>query len=445
MTVICLIPWWLARSSRRSDFTVLSSGLALEVFVCLIISTFAQQESMSNWQHVSATTWILPLIVLFPLVVPMPPGRTLLVASASALMSPVGLLLASLMPSSIHLSVADYAEVIREPAIAVVLALLSSQIVYNLGLQISKARRLGSYQLEERLGAGGMGEVWRASHMLLARPAAVKLIRPEVFQEFGPAKAHEAMARFEREAQATAGLSSPHTIEVYDFGITDEGSFYYVMELLEGFDLRSLVEKYGPVPAERAVHFLRQACHSLWDAHRQGLAHRDVKPANLFVGVRGPDYDFVKVLDFGLVKESSVGREGAQPTMEGAMTGTPAYMAPEMVRGDRSGDERSDLYSLGCVAFWLLTGRLVFEADTPMAMVLKHVQDDPLPPSQCTELAVPSELDRVVLDCLAKNPSDRPKSAKDLIDRLDACATSLEEWTPSRAASWWDLHAPDLT
>jgi serine/threonine-protein kinase len=287
-----------------------------------------------------------------------------------------------------------------------------------------------------------MGEVWRASHMLLARPAAVKLIHPKIFQKSGPAKANEALARFEREAQATAGLLSPHTIKVYDFGITDEGAFYYVMELLDGFDLQSLVEKYGPVPSERAVHFLRQACHSLWDAHLQGLTHRDVKPANLFVGVRGPDYDFLKVLDFGLVKESSVGREGVQLTMEGATTGTPAFMAPEMARGDGDGDGRSDLYSLGCVAFWLLTGHLVFEADTPMAMILKHVQDDPLPPSQCTELVISPELDRVVLDCLAKNPSERPESAKALIDRLDACTTLLEEWTPSRAASWWESHAP---
>jgi serine/threonine-protein kinase len=289
-----------------------------------------------------------------------------------------------------------------------------------------------------------MGEVWKAEHRLLVRPAAVKLIRPEALGARGES-ASTAARRFEREAQATSRLSSPHSIELYDFGVTDEGTFYYVMELLHGLDLKTLVERYGPVPAERAIHILRQACHSLADAHLTGVVHRDVKPGNIFVCRSGFEYDFVKVLDFGLVKHlNDSGRESAQLTVQGLASGTPAFMAPEMAYDDGKVDGRADIYALGCVGYWLLTGQLVFEGETPMATLLQHVKDVPRPPSSRTELQIPSDLERVILSCLEKRPDDRPQSARELSGLLSECDGSPAGWTEERALRWWQTHLPQM-
>src|SRR5262245_24008926 len=220
---------------------------------------------------------------------------------------------------------------------------------------------MGSYHLVELLGRGGMGEVWRGEHRLLKRPAAIKLVRPELLGANSDADSHDMLRRFEREAQATAALSSPHTIRLFDFGVTSDRTFYYVMELLAGRDLESLVREFGPVPADRALFLLRQACHSLADAHARGLVHRDVKPANIYTCRMGLEYDFVKVLDFGLVKFAD--RTAMQQTLMTAAhttTGTPAYMAPELILGEADIDRRADVYALGCVAYYLLTGQLVF-------------------------------------------------------------------------------------
>ena len=308
------------------------------------------------------------------------------------------------------------------------------------------ARRseLGSYQLVELLGQGGMGEVWRAEHQLLARDAAVKLVRRECSGS-SEAEAALVMRRFEREARATAALSSPHTIQVFDFGLTDDGTFYYVMELLSGRDLESLVREFGPVPADRAVFLLRQVCHSLADAHARGLVHRDIKPANIYVCRMGLEYDFVKVLDFGLVKVRH--RRGASrrlATIEHGTTGTPAYMAPEIILGENDVDRRADVYALGCVAYFLLTGQLVFEADTPMKMLLQHVQATPLPPSQRTELPIPRALDDLVLSCLEKDPGRRPQDAGELFRLATECLT-CSTWNHDTARMWWEAHLPELT
>jgi serine/threonine-protein kinase len=248
--------------------------------------------------------------------------------------------------------------------------------------------------------------------------------------------------RFEREAQATAAMRSPHTIQLYDFGVADDGTFYYVMELLDGFDLDALVQRFGPLPAERAVHLLRQVCHSLAEAHASALIHRDLKPANVYVCRYGRDVDFVKVLDFGLVKA----RDDQHPadlklTAENAVGGTPAFMAPEQALGDRPVTGRSDLYAVGCLAYWMLTGRLVFEGKSAMDTMVQHIQAVPLPPSQRTEVAVPAALEQLVLACLAKDPADRPASAEELRERLDAIPLA-EAWTPTRAQRWWDTHRP---
>ncbi len=253
------------------------------------------------------------------------------------------------------------------------------------------------------------------------------------------------MRRFEREARATAALSSPHTIQLFDYGLTDDGTFYYVMELLTGRDLETLVREFGPLPAERAMFLLRQVCHSLADAHARGLVHRDIKPANIYVCRMGLDYDFAKVLDFGLVKFKGGGAAGdSLLTAEQHTSGTPAYMAPEVILGDTDVDRRADVYALGCVAYYLLTGQLVFEADTPMKMLMHHVQSRPVPPSQRTELRIPRELDELVLSCLEKDPNKRPQNAEELF-RLACGCTSCETWSQEAASLWWQTHLPDLT
>jgi serine/threonine-protein kinase len=323
-------------------------------------------------------------------------------------------------------------------------AIVPSRFIQRLGRRLRQAQELGSYQLVELLGHGGMGEVWRARHRLLARSAAVKLVRPEVLGAGSGADTRVVLRRFEREAQATSALSSPHTIQVYDYGMTEQGTFYYVMELLAGRDMESLVREFGPLSADRAVYLLRQACHSLADAHARGLVHRDVKPANIYVCRMGLEYDFVKVLDFGLVK---VRRPGAQHVTLQTIdhtTGTPAYMAPEIILGEADVDRRADVYALGCVAYYLLTGQLVFEADTPMKMLLRHVQDAPVPPSQRTELPVPKDLDELILACLQKDPAKRPQDAQELFQMACGCATATS-WSQQHARQWWESHLPEFS
>jgi len=394
--------------------------------------------------RINGIPWLGAWILFFPMIVPLSPRRTLAASSLTALVG-VGMLALSVavqgVPDGSGIWLLAFLVGTTISLIVIVIsAFFGSKFVYRLQRDLARARRMGSYSLVERIGAGGMGEVWRAEHRMLARPAAIKLIRKDAVGAEGSSSSQAALLRFEREAQATAMLTSPHTIQVYDFGITDDGDFYYVMELLHGIDLRTLVEKFGAVPAERVIHLLKQACHSLWEAHLRGLTHRDVKPANLFVGTRPPDHDFVTVLDFGLVKEVKATQD-AQITAVGMATGTPAYMAPEMIAADEV-DGRADLYSLGCVAYWLLTAEHVFEAPTRTKLMMRHLRDTPLPPSAVSELHIPQALDRLVLDCLAKDPAERPQSAADVITRLEECASGLESWTQARAAEWWSLHVP---
>jgi len=296
---------------------------------------------------------------------------------------------------------------------------------------------LGHYRLMEILGEGGMGEVWRARHQLLARPCAVKLIRPELL---GETNQEAAIKRFCLEARTIARLSSPNTVRLYDFGVSETGSCYFVMELLDGMDLASLVQRFGPLPPERVVALLRQACRSLGEAHTAGLLHRDIKPHNLFLCRLGLDFDVVKVLDFGLVKSL---REGeANLTAAGSLIGTPAYMPPERAVG-AAVDERSDLYALGCVAYWMLTGQTVF-AGEPMAMMIHHARTAPKPPSEVLGRPVPERLEQIVLACLEKEPENRPPSAIDLWNQLGE-VTLATPWTPERAESWWLEHLPALS
>jgi serine/threonine-protein kinase len=229
---------------------------------------------------------------------------------------------------------------------------------------------------------------------------------------------------------------------LYDYGVADDGAFYYVMELLEGFDLEQLVERFGPVVPERTVHLLKQVCHSLAEAHAAGLIHRDIKPANVYVCRYGRDVDFVKVLDFGMVKSQYQGGiADIGVTGDHSIGGTPAFMSPEQVTSDRALDARADIYAVGCLAYWLLTGQLVFTGRTVMEMVLKHARETPVPPSQRSEVAIPAALDSIVLSCLAKDPDERPPTADALADLLSGVEVRAP-WTPQRASAWWDAHHP---
>jgi serine/threonine-protein kinase len=432
----------LSRYSRLPAQRLLDVGLGFAVFGALGIALaefwngFPPRESFREFLGVS---WTCVWILIVPLVAPNAPRKILIASVIEASMPPLVLWIVTAKGVPLHDSLISLvAYFLFSTYLCAGLAYVTSRHILRYGVRLRRAREVGSYTLVSRLGAGGMGEVWIASHRLLARPAAMKLIRPEVMG--ADVRSREiAIARFEREAKATAALGSTHTVNVYDFGLTDEGAFFYVMELLDGVSLDELVRRFGPVPADRAVHLLRQVCHSLGEAHGTGLIHRDIKPANIFACRLGPDLDFVKVLDFGLVKHFD--RDVTQVTAEGVAAGTPAYMSPEVALGQAPVDGRADLYAVGCVAYFLLTGEPVFTGATPMATVLAHVQTEPVPPDRRTELPIPPALNAVVLACLAKDPAARPATAEEL-DRLLAASLDGAAWTNDDAREWWQTHLP---
>ncbi len=322
------------------------------------------------------------------------------------------------------------------------LAVFGTWVISGYRKVAAEAGDAGMYRLLGKLGEGGMGEVWRAEHRMLARPAAIKIIRPEMLG--GKVDPGMVTARFTREARATATLRSPNTVQLYDFGVTEGGTFFYVMEFLRGLDLEQLVERFGLLPPARATHLLTQAARSLGEAHSRGLVHRDIKPANLHVGALADEYDWLKVLDFGLVKSFDEADGAATNlTVEGVATGTPAYFPPEMARGASAADERSDVYALAAVGYWLLTGTLVFEGVTAMEMVLKHVQEEPVPPSKRSDVAIAPSLDQAILAGLQKAPGDRPQSMTEFAQLLAEADTGAR-WTQRNAVEWWQLHLPEL-
>jgi serine/threonine-protein kinase len=431
--------WWLARRDWISPSRLLNVGLLYQIVICLEIGITMPWQFFRNEGNIPPLTWAPTVIVLFPLIMPGPPRRMLAAAIGAGATGPLGLMLLDL-GGKVAVDADNYARSFIAATIAVVFAYLGARVVYRLGREVSAARELGSYRLQERLGVGGMGEVWRARHRMLARPAAIKLIRHSAVQN-GAASADLAR-RFEREAQVIAQLRSPHTVDLYDFGIAESGAFYYVMELLDGLDADSLVRRFGPVPPERAVYLMVQACHSLSEAESYGLVHRDIKPANIFLCRYGEDCDFVKVLDFGLVKAFGE-REGPALTGENLVQGTPAFIAPEQALGEPDLDARVDIYALGCVAYWLLTGQFVFNADTTMGYLVHHIQTPPRPPSEVAGVAIPPSLDQVILACLAKDPAHRPQSARELSQRLGELE-GADRWTAVEAKAWWDEHLPGL-
>ena len=388
-------------------------------------------------------SWVAVFVILFSVMVPTPPPVTVISTLASVATVPLVYAVGMAQGTNLRLGPSAFFFMLVFPyLVIVIMAYVSSRIVYRLGAQVREAREMGSYRLVERLGEGGMGEVWRAQHRLLARPAAIKLIRPEMLGARDSESRELLVRRFEREAQATALMRSPHTMALYDYGVAEDGTFYYVMELLDGFDLDELVKRFGPLPPERAVHLLRQMCESLAEAHEAGLIHRDIKPANLYACRYGREVDFIKILDFGLVKRETRPNAAAQVvTAEDGPSGTPAFMSPEQALGDGRVDARSDLYAVGCVAYWLLTGTLVFKGATLMETIVMHVHKEPEPPSRRAPFPIPYELEALVLACLAKQPESRPQSADELAAQL-AAVPLQREWTVERAREWWNRHRP---
>jgi len=433
--------------SHRVPFpVVMRIGLAFEVAASYGIAAaeFLDPIGLNANIRWLGLSWVAVWTLLFTVVVPTAPRRAVAAALASVSAVPVviGIGIATQTTSFRPDPVQFFFWLVFPYLLVVVMAYVGARVVYALGTEVSRARELGSYELVERLGEGGMGEVWRARHRLLARPAAIKLIRPDLAGNGRTGVSEEAQRRFEREAQVIARLRSPHTVNLFDFGIADDGGFYYVMELLDGLDAEKLVKRSGPVPAERAIHLLRQVCHSLSEAESYGLVHRDIKPANIFLCHYGEDYDFVKVLDFGIVKAThDTAETGLVLTREMAVHGTPAFIAPEQALGGADLDGRADIYATGCVAYWLLTGQLVFTAESPMALLLHHARTAPTRPSARTELPIPAALDDLVLSCLAKDPAERPHSARELSRRLAAVEVA-SAWTEDRARAWWATHAP---
>ncbi len=319
---------------------------------------------------------------------------------------------------------------------AAAIATAISHIIYDLRQQIRDARELGQYRLEAKLGEGGMGEVYRARHALLRRPTAIKLLRPEKAGEIS-------FARFEREVQLTSRLTHPNTIAIYDYGHAEDGTFYYAMEYLPGLDFAALVRREGPQPPERVIHLLRQACGALAEAHRAGLVHRDIKPENLILCERGGLYDFVKVLDFGLVKDvrpAAPGKEEGALTGANVILGTPHYLPPEALLGSDKVRPAGDLYALGVVGYFLLTGDTPFRGANFLEISMHHLNTKPDAPSSRLGRPIAEDLENVILACLAKESADRPASAEALDEALARCRDA-GGWGQAKAKAWWEKRA----
>jgi hypothetical protein len=432
--------WLYTRKSGRDPQVVLDIGLVYFVLVAFALSMLIHWGHVpSDWPILPMISWVGPIMLMFAAILPTSTGKTLVAGLLAASMNPLAMAIAKARGAWDYGPETKLLLMHYPDYLLIVVAIVISRVVTGLGQQVAKAREMGSYSLGERIGRGGMGEVYHATHRMFARPAAIKLIRPDAVAPGDSDAAQLAVKRFRREAEAAAQLRSPHTVALYDFGVTEDQALYLVMELLEGLDLQTLVREHGPLPASRVVYLLRQVCDSLDEAHTVGLVHRDIKPANIHVGQVGLKHDFVKVLDFGLVKSLNGDPTGASlATQEGLTPGTPAYMPPEAALGEPV-DGRADIYSLGCVAYFLLTGELVFDADTGLKMVAQHLRSTPVPPSRRGNVRVPAALEELVLQCLQKRPEDRPRTAGDLGRALQAIPG--DPWTQARAKAWWTEHA----
>ncbi|HEY8073403.1 MAG TPA: serine/threonine-protein kinase [Labilithrix sp.] len=379
------------------------------------------------------------MVTLARAIVPAPWRRALPIALASALTFPAAMAFASRGPAVAAQLASPAAWTFGLTSLFLVLgafvAAAGSHLQWSARRQLREARRLGAYRLVTRIGSGGMGEVWLAQQMPLDRPVALKLLKKRVLTEDAGA-----VRRFRREALAASRLSHPNTIRVFDYGASDDGVLYIVMELLDGLDLEALIARIGRLPPERVVHLARQTCASLAEAHAQGIVHCDVKPANVFVAHVGDDHDFVKVLDFGLARV--LAGPGATTVATG-IRGTPAFMAPEVVRGERPGPD-SDVYAMGALLYYMLTATTVFEAGNVTHLITAHLEQQPVLPSKRLGAPLPTDLEAAIMRCLAKDRAARFANAKELEEALAACSVA-NAWTADDARAAWELVRPSLT
>ncbi len=379
--------------------------------------------------------WIL-LVFTYALFIPNRLRRGAIIISVMTI-APVAILLVLMLTDSMcklaHNADAMFA--MKTTLLMTVTGIIATTGVARIGVlrkEAFAAKELGQYRLKKLIGRGGMGEVYLAEHQLMKRACAIKLIRQE------KATDPRALARFEREVQAVAKLTHWNSVYVFDYGRAEDGTFYFVMEYLPGMSLQDLVDRYGPLPASRAIHFLRQTCAALQEAHEMGLIHRDLKPGNIFSARLGGVDDVAKLLDFGLVK-SLEANDSAELTMVGMIAGSPQFMAPEIATSDHEPDVRSDIYSLGAVAYFLLTGRVPFPGEQPLKVLMAHASEPVQNPSELNP-DIPSDLEQIVVQCLAKKPVDRPQSAFELAELLDRC-DAAGQWTREDARIWWSSNA----
>jgi serine/threonine-protein kinase len=445
----------LAATSRRGKPTLrqlrwLEVVLFALIVVCFMGAQYAlmlkglREENSVRLQTAvkSSVLWMLSMIFTYAIFVPNHWRRaaSVIVPMALAPML-VPQVLAQVHPELYQIAIrATTFDQFSEHALFLILgaftAVYGTHTINTLRTEAYEARLLNQYRLGRKLGGGGMGEVYLAEHQMLKRPCAIKLIRPDL------AGIHRVFARFEREVRATAQLSHWNTIEIFDYGRNDDGAFYYVMEYLPGLSFAEIVHQYGPMPAARAIYLLRQACDALREAHDSGLIHRDIKPANLMAAYRGGQHDVTKLLDFGLVKTLAED-DSVHLSKENTVAGSPLYMAPEQIMKDRAPDRRTDIYGLGAVAYFALTGRPPFLGNNAMSVMIAHARDPVIPPRRLNP-EVPEDLERVVLRCLAKNPIDRYPDTTSLAEALDQCAAA-RDWSPTHALDWWQSyrHAHD--
>lgn len=438
-TLIALLMWLLARRIQTNILGLIVLDVAGTLLSLMAYALMALASAPLVADRVPQVMMLVTLcmLTLRAVIVPSTLRHTLLVSGVGS----VPVLALSYYTGTMYPSAAAHLPpVVTTGYIAVWAALglaisgVASQVIYGLRAQVAQAQRLGQYVLDEKIGEGGMGVVYRARHALLRRPTAIKLVLPDR----APA---QLLLRFEREVQLTAKLNHPNTVSIYDYGRTPEGVFYYAMEYLDGIDLEELVRRFGPQSPSRVASILQQVGGSLAEAHSVGLVHRDIKPANIILCDRGALPETAKVVDFGLVKDvSNLGR--GKPTLSSvnAIIGTPLYLAPESILTPDTVDGRADLYALGAVGYYLLTGQPVFTGSSVVEVCAQHIHAPPLPPSLRLGSPVPEALEALILHCLKKDPADRPRSALDALSALET--SGVPPWSRDDSAAWWRVHGP---
>jgi serine/threonine-protein kinase len=431
-TLVALVLWRTARSRHNFSPAALQAlDVAAMIGICWPFASMAHY-AVQPYGFYTGLLAITHVSVSRAMIVPSVPLLTL-VLTATSFVGLIASRAALPFPPEIVEVVGTRSRALLEAclwsAAGTATAAVASTVIYGLHERAREARQLGQYALEEKIGEGGMGEVYRARHAMLRRPTAVKLLSGD--------GSEQQLRRFEKEVQLTARLTHPNTISIYDYGRTPEGIFYYAMELLEGLTLEELVERHGPQPAGRVIHILLQICGALREAHRVGLIHRDIKPANIYLCSRGDVPDVVKVLDFGLVRE--VKNEGDVTRSNiNSVVGTPLFMSPDAILTPDQIDARADIYGVGCVAYYLLTGTPPFSGNSVIELCGHHLHTAPEPPSR--RHPVPLDLERVILSCMAKQRAERPQSAQALARALESCEDA-HTWIEPAAEAWWSAAA----